>query len=160
MPGLVGLGDQRFHFVHVALENQVRHQRRIQHDLDRRDPADAVDLRNQALRHQALQIQRQVHQQLLAALVGEKVDDPVERLVGAVGVQRRQAQVTGFGKRDRMLHGFAVANLTDQDHIRRLAQGILQRNFVGLGIHADLALGDQAIRDRARIRPGSSMVMI
>ena len=28
---------------------------------------------------------------LLAALLGEKIDDPVQRLVGAVGVQRRQA---------------------------------------------------------------------
>ena len=50
----------------------------------------------------------------------EEVNDTVERLVGVVGVERTQAQVTGFRKRDGMVHGFARAHLTNQDHIGRL----------------------------------------
>jgi hypothetical protein len=46
----------------------------------------AVLLRQQALRDQRTQIQGKVHQQLVAALFGEKVDDPVERLIAAVGM--------------------------------------------------------------------------
>ena len=66
------------------------------------DAALAVAARDQALRDERLQVERQVHQQLRAALFGEEVDDAVERLVGAVGVQRREAQVAGFGERDRV----------------------------------------------------------
>ena len=44
-----------------------------------------------------------------------------------------------------MFHGFTVSNLTDQYYVRRLAQGILQGNFIGFGIDSDLPLCHQAI---------------
>jgi hypothetical protein len=66
------------------------------------DAALAVAHRHQALRDHRAQVQRQVHQQLLAPLFGEEVDDAVERLVGAVGVQRGHAQVAGLGEGDRV----------------------------------------------------------
>jgi hypothetical protein len=85
--------------------------------------------RQQALADQAAQVQRQVHQQLLAPLFGEEVDDAVQRLVGAVGVQRGHAQVAGLGEGHRVLHRLAVADLAHQDDVGRLAQRVLQRRF-------------------------------
>ena len=75
------------------------------------------------------QVERQIHQQLVATVFGEEVDDAVDGLVGAVGVQRGQAQVAGLGKGDRIVHGLAVADLAHQDHVGRLAQRVLQRRF-------------------------------
>ena len=99
----------------------------FEHHLDRRHPAAAVAARDQPLRDEGPDVERQVHQQLRAAFLGEEVDDPVERLVGAVGVQRGEAEVAGLGERDRVVHRLALAHLADQDHVRRLAQGVLQR---------------------------------
>ena len=56
-----------------------------------------------------------------------------------------QAQVAGLGEGDGVLHGLAVADLADQDHVRRLAQRVLQRVLPRQGIDADLALGDEAV---------------
>ena len=66
-------------------------------------------------------------------------------LVGAVGVQRAHAQVAGFRKRDGVFHGLAFADFADENHVRCLAQGVLQRGFPGIGIDADFTLGDHAI---------------
>ena len=41
-------------------------------------------------------------------------------------MQRGQAQVAGFGKRHGVLHGLAVADFAHQDHVRRLAQRVLE----------------------------------
>src|SRR3989440_8281865 len=66
--------------VHLALEDQVGDERRVQHDLYRRDAALAFLQRDQALRDDRLEVERQVHEQLRTPLLGEEVDDPVERL--------------------------------------------------------------------------------
>ena len=100
--------------------------------------------RNQALRDERADVQRQVHQQLLAPLVGEEVDDAVERLVRAVGVQRGEHQVAGLGELDAVLHGLAVADLADEDDVRRLAQRVLERAVPRIGVHADFAVRDHA----------------
>lgn len=57
-------------------------------------------------------------------------------------MQGRQHQVPGIGKRQGMLHGFAVTDFTDQHHIRRLTQGIFQRRVKTASIDADLSLID------------------
>ena len=72
------------------------------------------------------------------------MQDAIQRLVGVVGMQRAQAEVSGFREGDRMLHGFAGANFADEDHVGRLPQGILQRDLVGFRIDAHLPLGDDA----------------
>jgi len=56
-------------------------------------------LGTKALRDERLEVQRQVHQELRATLFGEEVDHAVERLVGAVGVNRCHAQVAPFRRR-------------------------------------------------------------
>ena len=99
----------------------------------------------------ALVFSDRVHQQLLAPLFGEEVDDAVQRLVGAVGVQRREAQMTGLGELNAVLHRFLVANLTDQNDIRCLAQRVLQRRVPGFRIHADFALRDDTTLMRVHV---------
>jgi hypothetical protein len=130
---------------HLALEDQVGDQRRVEQHLDRRDAALALLARQQALRDQALEVERQVHQQLCTPLLGEEVDDAVERLVGAVGVQRGHAEVAGLGEGDGVLHRLAVADFAHQDHVGRLAQRVLQRRRPVVGVDADLALRDDAV---------------
>ena len=100
---------EALHLVHLALEDQVRHERGVEHDLDGGHAALLALLRDQALRDDGLQVQRQVHQQLRAALLGEEVDDAVQRLVGGVRVQRGHAQVARFREGDAVLHGLALA---------------------------------------------------
>lgn len=86
-------------------------------------------------------------QKLRPPLFGKHIDDPVQRLIGIGGMQCRQHQMPGIGKRQGMLHGFAVANFADQHHIRRLAQGVFQRGVKTAGIDADFTLID----DRALV---------
>lgn len=86
-------------------------------------------------------------QQLWPPLFGEHVDNPVQRLIGIGGMQRRQHQMPGVSKRQGMLHGFAVADFADQHHIRGLAQGIFQCRVKAAGINADFTLID----DRALV---------
>ena len=75
----------------------------------------------------------------------EEIEDALDRLVGVVGVKRGHAKVAGLGEGDRGFHRFVIADLADQDHVRRLAQGVLQRVRVGQGVEADLALRDDAV---------------
>ena len=143
--GLGGFGHKLFDFRHLAFHDEVGDQRRVDHHLHRRHTALGVLHWDQALRHHRLEIKRQVHQQLIALVLGEEIDDAIQRLVGVVRVQRRQAQMAGFGELDGVFHGLARADFTDQDHVRRLTQGVLERGFEALGIHADLTLGDEAV---------------
>ena len=80
----------------------------------------------------------------MAAFIGEEVDDPVDGLVGTVGMQRREAEMPGFGEGDGVVHGRAIADFTHHDHVRCLPQRVLQRDFPTVGINTDLALGDDA----------------
>src|SRR4029079_3311924 len=61
---LAGLLHQVLDAADVALEDQVGHERRIQHDLDRGHAALAVAPRNQALGDERAHVERQVHQEL------------------------------------------------------------------------------------------------
>src|SRR5581483_12188982 len=43
-----------------------------------------------------------------------------------------------------VLHGLAIPDLTDENHIGRLAQSVLQRGVPGVGVHSHLAVRDHA----------------
>ena len=69
----------------------------------------------------------------------EKVNDPIKRLICAVGVQGSQAQVTRLGESDGVLHGFAITHLSNENDIRGLTQlrgsaGLLPSKIRPLGI--------------------------
>ena len=137
--------------MHLAVQNQLRNQGRIEQNFHRRAAPFARFARNQALRNKAFQVERQIGQKLGAALFGEKVDDAVKRLVGIIGVQRCHAQMPRFGKRQRVVHRFAVADFTNQNHIGGLAQGVFQRGKPVLRVHAHFALRNNAVFVRVHI---------
>ena len=63
----------------------------------------------------------------------------------AVGVQRAHDQNAHLGRGHRDAHGLQVAQLADQDDVRILAQGRVQRGREARAVHADLALADEAV---------------
>ena len=75
----------------------------------------------------------------------EEIDDAVDGLIGAVGVQRPEAQMSGLGEGDRVLHGLGVADLADENDVRRLAQRVFERVVPGVGIDAHLAVSDERL---------------
>src|SRR5882672_10602769 len=149
--------------VHLALEYQVGNERGIEHDLDGGAAALALLQGDEALGDHSAQVQGEVHQQLRSPLLGKEVDDAIQRLVGAVRVQRREAQVAGLGEGDRVLHGLAVADLADEDDVRRLAQRVLEGGRPGHRVDAHLALGDEAapvrVRELDRVLDGDDMAV-
>ena len=60
-------------------------------------------------------------------------------------MQCGHTQMAGFSKGQRVIHGFAVADFANQNHVRRLAQGVFQRCKPVFGVHAHFALGDDAV---------------
>ena len=81
-------------------------------------------------------------------LVGwEEVEHPVDRLGRVDGVDRREHEVAGLGRRESRVDGLLVAHLADQDHVRILAQDASQGPVEGLRVGADLTLVD----DRALV---------
>jgi hypothetical protein len=63
--------------------------------------------------------------------LGEEVEDALDGLVGVVGVQRRQAQVAGFGEGDRRFHRRRV-RISPIRIVRRFAHRVLQRVVEGM----------------------------
>src|ERR1044071_7740885 len=66
-------------------------------------------------------------------------------------MQSRDAQVSGLGELDAVLHRLAVAYLADHDDVRRLTQSVLQRGVPGLGIDADFAVRYDATTMRMHV---------
>ena len=77
----------------------------------------------------------------------KEIDDAIKRLISIVGMQGRDAQMTRLCKGNSVLHGLAIADFTNQNHIRGLAQSILQCVVPTARVDADLAL----INDRALV---------
>ncbi len=75
----------------------------------------------------------------------EHVDNPVDGVGTADGVQRGENQVSGFGSGHRYLYGFIISHFSKQNHIRALAQGSPQSRNIAVGIGADLPLADNAL---------------
>ena len=136
--------DQLFHRLHFTLEDHIGHERCIEHDLYGGATPLAINSRNETLGNNRLHIEREIHQQLMATLFREKVNDSIHRLVGIIGMQGSQTEVSGLGKGDSVLHRLRVTDLTYQDHIGCLTQRIDQSVLKGVGINAHLALSDNA----------------
>ena len=71
--------------------------------------------------------------------------------------------MAGFSEGDRVLHGLAIANFADHDHIRGLPQRVLQRRFPALCVHTHFAVGHDAVAVRMhelhRVFNGHDMTM-
>ena len=115
------------------------------------DAALAARAAHQALRDQRLRFSERSISSCSRRSSGKKLMMRSSAWLAAVGVQRGKHQVAGLGELDAVLHGFAFADLADQDHVRRLAQRVLQRRVPGLGVHADFAVGDHAALVRMHV---------
>ena len=74
---------------------------------------------------------------------GEHVHNAVHRLHRVHGVQGGEHKVPGFRRRDGKVDGFQVAHFPDQDHVRVLAQHVLERVGKAVGVHIQFALVDE-----------------
>ena len=131
--------------MHLTFKDQVLDQRRIEQYFNRGTTPLTLFGRHQALRNKRAHIQRQIHQQLLFALFRKEIDDTVKRLVGTVGMQCPHGEVAGLGERNRMLHGFPMADFSDQNNVRGLAQRVVQGALPRIGVDADFALRNHTI---------------
>src|SRR5690554_5488590 len=124
--------------------NQLRDIGGVDHHFGGRNIA-FIDIPDQTLGDYALEVEREIGVDLVHLGFVEKVDDMFHGLNAVVGVQRRDAQVTGFGIPDRLFHGLAIADFTDQNDIRGFAQGVFQCIAVGKRINTDFTLVDQRL---------------
>ena len=74
----------------------------------------------------------------------EDVNDAVDRLGGAVGVQRREGQVARLGDRQTGVDRLVVAHFADEHDVWVLTEGVLQRGAERLGVRSHFALIDDA----------------
>ena len=118
MTGLLVAGD----LMELSLADEVSYRGGAHHHFNRRDPAAGFPFQ-EGLGQNGLQGFRQLCADLCLLLRRERVDDAVDRLGRAGGVERSQHQVTGLlggqGQTDRL----QVAHLADEDHVRVFAQG-------------------------------------
>ena len=128
----------------LAVLDELGDERRVEQDLDRRLEG-AVAVAHEPLRDDRAQADRKVREHTRARVVRKHVDDPRQRVVAVVRVQRGEAEVPGQRVQQRLLHRFAVADLADHDEVGRLAQCIGQRVRVVLRVDIELALIDDAL---------------
>jgi len=125
--------------VHLPPLDEILDSWRIHKDLQGRR-ALPVQGGNEPLRNNGAQVQGELEVDLRVPFGGEEVHDPLNRLIGVVGMEGSQAEMAGLGKGNGGLHRFGVADLTNQDDIRRLAQRVLQRRLEGVRVKTHLSL--------------------
>ena len=106
---------------------------------------------DQALGDDRLQRAAEHRPGLLVLMGREEVDDPVHGLGCVEGVDGGEDEVAGLGRRQGGLHGFLVAHLADEDHVRVLSQDTTEGATEGGGVHSDLALIDDRITVRVQV---------
>ncbi len=128
----------------LRLADQVPNRVVGDQDLECRRAPGAVGGRDEVLRHDSLERAGELDPNLVLLLGGKGVDDAVDRLRRALGVQRREDEVAGLGCGQRGADRLEVAHLADEDHVRVLPQRRAERVGEGARVGADLALVDDA----------------
>ena len=131
---------RRVDLVGLALPDQVANRGGAHEHLDGGDTSQAVVGGDQLLGDHALKGGRQLDPDLLLLVGREHVDDPVDRLRRVLRVQRREDEVTGLGRRDRRPDRLEVSHLADEDHVRVLAEHVLEGLREAVRIRSDLPL--------------------
>ena len=130
--------------MHLSLADDVGDERGVEQDLEGGDPALPMSGGEQLLGDDGAQVEGEIEQELAVLLLGDQMQDAIQRLVGIVGVQGGEAEVPRLGELDGELHGLLGADFTDEDDIRGLAQGIFEGDIEGCGVDPHLPLGHQA----------------
>jgi len=82
---------------------------------------------------------------LLLLITGEGIDDAVNRLGCASGMQRAEHQVAGFCRGDGGVDRFKIAHFTHQHDVGILAQGAAQRLGEVRHVYANFALSNEGL---------------
>ena len=100
---------------------------------------------HQGLAEHRLQDQRKLNLHLLLLVRREGVDDAVDGLGRAGGMQRGQHQVARLGGSQGQGYRLQVSHLAHEDDVGVLAQHVLQGSGEGHGVGAQLPLRNQAL---------------
>ena len=142
-----GLGaglDDGHQLVALPFSNQIAHRRRRHQDFHGHHPAGSAPARQQLLRNDPLQRERQLGPDLLLLVGREDVDDPVDGLGGIAGMQGGQHQMAGLSGAHRDADGIHVPHFTDKNHVGIFAQRRPQSIGEAAAVGADFPLIDQA----------------
>ena len=130
------------------------------HDLADRAAAALIGRLHQDLGDHGEQARGEKALGLLALLGGQRVDDAVDGLGGAGGVQRAEHQMAGLGGGHRHRDGFGIAHFADQNDVGILAHRGAHALGEGRHVRAELALDDLADLLRWTNSIGSSRLMM
>ena len=134
---------------------------RVHHDFAGGNPRSGFR-EHQALRENGAQVLRKIEENLIVLVAREHVDDAIQGFGAIVGVQGRDAKMSRTGQRNGGLHGFAVANFADQNHVGRGAYRAAQGARKTLGIQTHFALIDDgfliAVQELDRILDGQDVI--
>jgi hypothetical protein len=129
--------------MNLVVADEVADGGRRHQNLERGHTTLASHLRQQRLTDDAFENEGELRADLRLLVPRKGVDDSRDRLGRRVRVKRRHREVARFGELQRGLHGFEVAQLADQDHVRVLTKGGAKRHAEALGVGVQLALVHQ-----------------
>jgi hypothetical protein len=141
---------RRVDLVDLVLADEVPDGRVGDHDLQGKAPPPSR-LLEQGLAQHPFDDEGQLGADLGLLEGREHVQDPVDGLHAAVGVQGPEADVAGLGDHQRRLDGFEISHLAHQHHVRILAEDVLQRGLEAAGVRPHLALVDEAVLVRVEV---------
>ena len=133
------------YLVYLLLSYQRLDGRRADEHLAAEHPSPAPDPRHELLRDNALENESELgtHLTLLARRKG--VHDPVDRFESRVRVKRRQREMPRLRDGQSGLHRLEIPHLSNEDHIRILAENVLERGGEVIGIRFHFSLVDDAL---------------
>ena len=121
--GLVAAAvDHVVDLVRAAVADHVLDRGVDTHDFEDGNAA-AAHVRHQALGNHGPQHHGQLHADLRLLLRGEGVDDAVDGLGRADGVQGAEQQMPGLSGGDRRADSIQIAHFAQHHHVRRLPEG-------------------------------------
>ena len=119
------------------------------HDLEGGDApmylAVGVELRQEDLGDHGLESGGELGPDLRLLVGRERVDDTVDCLGRASGVERTEDQVAGFSGRHSGADSLDIAHFAYQDHVRVLTEGAADGLGEARHVIADLTLGDERL---------------
>ena len=117
---------------------------RHRHDFKGGDQPSA-DGGDQLLRYDRVQYHGELDGDLRLLVGLEDVDDSVDGVGGADGVQGGEDQMAGLRRRHGRRDGFVIPHLAEEDDVGTLPEGSPQSRHIAMGVGADLPLADNAL---------------
>src|SRR4030095_1105180 len=159
---LAGL-DGRRDLHGLALADQVADGGGADQDLQRGAAALLVHALEEVLGHDDLETGGKTVAHLGLLLGREHLDDAVDGLGRARGVEGAEHEVTGVGRLQRQADGLQISHFTDEDDVGVFTKGAAQRRRERPRVRADLAMVHQAalalVHELDRVLDGDDVVL-